>query len=836
MYSADVLRRQCSPSGAVLYSADVLRRCPLLKVLSKEPEHRTDADNLRLERALFGASVFLSDVPLDDRAAVCRCVRPYAYRAGQVVFRQGDEADTFYVVLLGSLGVRVYEEGAAIKESSKRRATKAAAGSGDRESASPPRSPRFQSNRGAATGTSGIDQVIFEVGRDTSGSPSPRARLTMQISGESGLEDDEDADLEVAQVGRLQAGAPSATADVFAAFKSSLGMSRPQTRTDSTETTRSAPSVLPLPSATSGLSLAASLNFLPEDFDLNGSDCASESPVSRKHADDDDDEEDYSLRPERKAARLQMVTSAASSAGGASQRSNMRLKSAANKAIISNSLARGVPNRSPSPSPVVAQAAQEEFRAGATQVCTLHGGSAFGESALSATKQFRVATILALETSYVMVLLREDYHRIRGAAEQAAEVARQDFLSRVPLFGGWQVATVEKMAAMLYRRSHRKNDVVRESGAGTPQVIFLHEGELAIARPLARGALQLPKAVATATSGVSAAAEGEDAADTSKPLPTDGRANAWSAASHWHVVAIVTPPHVLGLLECLDEIQASERAICHSGIGSFYGIVGWQFDGLLNREARERLRTGAVLHDEVLQQRQRLQAALLPSTRAAASASPSAGGGAASPEPEAKRLARLMATTPHQRAAGYRLDARLGAIEEARHGGSTAPGRPETPTQPAEKPRKALALHTATENRPNPFRRGPRRGKDGRPVGAVESGPLALLAALTSNVPSLSEVPALASPQQRRREAATADEAHQRPTGKAGCGIDTRIPLKWTNVIRCIDVRPKTPLQSPKVLAGGGRGDRDSSTKLAIRSSPPWSTRSRAPELQFSAF
>ena len=76
----------------------------------KRPEERDD-DDINMILDLVKGVKFFEELSLDMRFSVCRVMHYFALGKNQVVFRQGEEGNTFYVVLRGSVDVLVRHRG-----------------------------------------------------------------------------------------------------------------------------------------------------------------------------------------------------------------------------------------------------------------------------------------------------------------------------------------------------------------------------------------------------------------------------------------------------------------------------------------------------------------------------------------------------------------------------------------------------------------------------------------------------------------------------------------------------------------------------------------------------
>ena len=66
----------------------------------------TEADFVTLSRAMRKVD-FFAPLTLGDIEQIVKCIMLYRYKAGEVVFRQGDPGDAFYIVYDGKVSVRL---------------------------------------------------------------------------------------------------------------------------------------------------------------------------------------------------------------------------------------------------------------------------------------------------------------------------------------------------------------------------------------------------------------------------------------------------------------------------------------------------------------------------------------------------------------------------------------------------------------------------------------------------------------------------------------------------------------------------------------------------------
>ena len=94
-------------------------------------EERSVGDvNLLLK--LVDAIPFFAQIPIGAVKRMCTAMTYKSLHAGEVLFRQGDEGDSFYIVLSGRLQVNVVDEEVMVKKGGQVRA--ALVSSGDKDS------------------------------------------------------------------------------------------------------------------------------------------------------------------------------------------------------------------------------------------------------------------------------------------------------------------------------------------------------------------------------------------------------------------------------------------------------------------------------------------------------------------------------------------------------------------------------------------------------------------------------------------------------------------------------------------------------------------------------
>jgi len=194
------------------------------------------------------------------------------------------------------------------------------------------------------------------------------------------------------------------------------------------------------------------------------------------------------------------------------------------------------------------------------EIKILKAGEYFGEIALQ-TDEPRKATVKTKEETIFATLTRADYKAILQGSWQKQQEERHAFLKSIPLLSGVAEQGIQKLSAILQKRTLSRNETVVDYGSPVLQVYIVECGRFSVALR----------------------------------LPQDGQQKGQGKTA---VVSFLLPKAVFGLSNFLQgQRYHDRRAVCESSVGQIYTILGKEFVGYVKEEQRALLGRASQAED-----------------------------------------------------------------------------------------------------------------------------------------------------------------------------------------------------------------------------------------------
>jgi CRP-like cAMP-binding protein len=116
-------------------------------------------------------------------------------------------------------------------------------------------------------------------------------------------------------------------------------------------------------------------------------------------------------------------------------------------------------------------------------IANLNSGAAFGELALL-KDQPRSASIKCTTNCHMAVLVKEDYMKIIGRAEEKILDKQIDFLKEIPFFAKWSKRKLEKLNYYFSTKKYSRKQVVFHHSTPANFVYIVKSGEFELTRPM----------------------------------------------------------------------------------------------------------------------------------------------------------------------------------------------------------------------------------------------------------------------------------------------------------------------------------------------------------------
>lgn len=233
------------------------------------------------------------------------------------------------------------------------------------------------------------------------------------------------------------------------------------------------------------------------------------------------------------------------------------------------------------------------------EVATCTAGAAFGEVALQ-TDQPRTASVRTKGDTFLATLTRTDYTAILQQIVENQHAKRQTFLMSIPVFDGISAVSIQKIAYMLQQRAVFRNEHIYLVGAQPLQVYLVKDGEFAVCYPVdekeedeQRREEEKREEPLAATSGLRGRGSGD--ATSSRPQALE---HISASKRKYIVAAAVTPGTVVGLSWYLrGEKRCKDAVKCSSAHGTVYSIFAKELVSHLPRDVRSRLQAAAYAEE-----------------------------------------------------------------------------------------------------------------------------------------------------------------------------------------------------------------------------------------------